>query len=645
MPVPSDLATGRPIALSGYRYVGLGRLGLLFCLGFALVSAAFGQLSFLVDARAVKAQLIVNEVEILTFRTGTKSHPPATRAQAAAAVLVKAKEGEVVELEPEGKSIRLKLGQRSVLTVTEADAKAQQSSVEGVAKAWASRLNDAILVQGIEVDQKSIELPPDRPATFVVIGSHARKAVVSPTNKPLLKLHRGVGKLSIRPLMTGAGELMIANGPLTKKIVVKVLPYAAKFPMHLTAQVTGVPASADVVDSAIQTAIQSRAPVEPGASVRVGPISANALAVGRSQVVDLPIKVEAPNRFPASGLVRVTVKNTPIHQSAERELWYSNDPENIVGPGQIYWGQLHTSEPIRFLFHHFNRASRPMVIQFLVVNESDAPATVAMIMGDSEPSDNPTLAGYRAGDQFMQAWLQRSGEMLVIPPHSVVPIVLRRIGPLDTASGLAHMTLLSPDKGKVSVVGDAIQPEVLTPAWRNAGYPAWPWRKLAPRPIQDYAGVISGTPRHVYPTPLRQEKFVFQVGGNFQFIRVGQEAIPDVLQSKNLLGNFGVHYDIRGTIANPTDRPTDVEIVFEASAGYSGALFVVNGKYIQANLLQAKQNFVLLTAKLNPGDVQPVAIQTVPLSGAHYPATVIVRPSGIALTAQTFREIVETRLN
>lgn len=537
------------------------------------------------------------------------------------------------------------LGARTVITITAAEAKAQLSDLEALASAWASKINDALALPTLTVAEGKLQLPPDKPTSVALTGSRSRKAVITVSDKAVTKIQRAQGVLKIIPTGVGKAVVSVTAGPLSKRIEVNVLPYAAKFPMHLTAEVTGLPATADVVESAIETAILARAAVPDGAMVKLGSEPSPKLNVGASYVADLPIKVEAPNHFPASGLVRVTVKNIPVRRDAEKELWYSNDPENIVAAGQIYWGELVPNAPVRLLFHHFNKASRPVVIQYVLANPTDQEVSVAMIMGDSDPSENPTLAGYRAGDQFFQAWLQRSGEVIRIPAKSVVPVVLRRIAPLETSSGLAHLTLFGTKGARVHLVGDAVLPEILEPSWRASGYPAWPWRKLKPTAIANYRGGLTGTPRHVYPSPLRSERFEFQVGGNFAFIRVGQLAIPDTEQDKRLLGNFGVQYDIRGTMSNPTDRATDVEVVFEASAGYSGALFVVNGKYVQANLLQAKQTVTLVKTTLAPGETQPVAVQTIPLSGAHYPATITVRPTGVFTSHSRFSDVIASVLS
>ena len=599
----------------------------------------------MVDARANDATLIVNEVPVLTLRSSSKSQTPAKRAASAAATLSSAKEGEKITVASDKSSARLMLGPRTIITITPAEAKAQQSDMEGLAAAWASKLNDALALPTLTLSESKLQLPPDKPTSVGLTGSRSRKAVITISDKSVAKVQRAQGVLKIVPVGVGKTVVTVTAGPLSKKLEVNVLPYAAKFPMHLSAEVTGIPATADVVESAIQTAILARAAVPEGASVKLGSDAAPKLNSGATYTADLPIKVEAPNHFPASGLVRVTVKNIPVRRDAEKELWYSNDPENILAAGQIYWGELTPNAPVRLLFHHFNKASRPVVIQYVLANPTEQEVSVAMIMGDSDPSENPTLAGYRAGDQFFQAWLQRSGEVIRIPAKSVVPVVLRRIAPLETSSGLAHLTLFGGQGARVQLVGDAVLPEILDPTWRASGYPAWPWRKLRPTAMANYRGGLNGSPRHVYPSPLRTERFEFQVGGNFAFIRVGQLAIPDQEQDKRLLGNFGVQYDIRGTMSNPTDRATDVEVVFEASAGYSGALFVVNGKYVQANLLQAKQTVTLVKTTLAPGETQPVAVQTIPLSGAHYPATITVRPTGIFTSHQSFGDVVASVLS
>jgi hypothetical protein len=77
-----------------------------------------------------------------------------------------------------------------------------------------------------------------------------------------------------------------------------------------------------------------------------------------------------------------------------------------------------------------------------------------------------------------------------------------------------------------------------------------------------------------------------------------------------------------------------LECVFEASAGYSGALFVVNGEYIRTPLLQPKQEIQIAKVRLEPGGSKTYIVLTVPLSGSSYPATLAFRPVDNAAAAR-----------
>jgi hypothetical protein len=78
-----------------------------------------------------------------------------------------------------------------------------------------------------------------------------------------------------------------------------------------------------------------------------------------------------------------------------------------------------------------------------------------------------------------------------------------------------------------------------------------------------------------------------------------------------------------------------VDVVFEASAGYSGALFIVNGDYRVTPLLQPKDEAVIGKFHLAPGALQKFVITTMPVSGGSYPVTITIRPAQSAANAAT----------
>jgi hypothetical protein len=116
------------------------------------------------------------------------------------------------------------------------------------------------------------------------------------------------------------------------------------------------------------------------------------------------------------------------------------------------------------------------------------------------------------------------------------------------------------------------------------------------------------------------------VGGRYGFFKIGERPISGSDSMRVLDGNFGVIYSIKAEISNPTRVASEVEMVFEASAGYSGGLFLVDGVLTESPLLQPKAEFRIGKFRLAPGETKRVELVTIPLSGSSYPSLISLRP-------------------
>lgn len=583
------------------------------------------------DARASGATLIVNEVEIAKILTGVGKFSPPAKAQAAAQVLLKWKPGQFVKysipLKPEDDFI-LMLGTRRVMTINKEESEAQRIPAADLAAQWAKAINQALTLPPLQASMSEVVMPPDGEVILNLTGTHARKANLGQSPRPLVKVTRGVGTLTLKGQSTGQANLTILYGPHKLNVVLKVLPYAAKLPQTLGAEVFGNPAEAGVVRSAVRTAILQKMTANPGASLQIGNYDVPNIRGGNTQTIRVPMRVDAPGSFPIRGEIQVQVRNSGYLRREEDLLFYSNEPENLRGAGRLYWGEIAKNQSARLLTHHCNRTSAGLSVVYLLANPNPTPARVAMAMGDAEPDQNPTLAGYLAGDVFFRAWLGQQATILEIPPMSAMPVIFRRLAPNDTTSCLATIQNISDGSTPLRLIGEAVMPQSLPTYLRSSSYSGMPWETIPSVEIEKAGWSFDGAPSHIYPTPLRRESFRYEQGGPWAFVRVGQKAISDDQGQSVLLGNFGVHYAIDGVVSNPTDRVAKIEVIFEASAGYSGALFTVDGQYMAARILQAKATVVLKKYQLNPGESTRIAIQTIPLSGAHYPATIMIRPEG-----------------
>jgi hypothetical protein len=448
---------------------------------------------------------------------------------------------------------------------------------------------------------------------------------------------RNGNSVAITAVGIGQTNVMVSAGGVVQTIAVEVRPFAASFPQSFTAMVSGHPATVDTVQGAIEGAIRTRFEAVPLAELTIATVQVQPLQAGESRSFTVRISASAPDCLPQEGQVTVTVRNQAIRNQPETVLWYCNDPEKVFNPGPLFSARLLTDQPARLLYHHMNAGRNVMFIKVQAVNASDQPARVLLIPGDGRPDRNPVLVGLVAADQFVRNWVRFSGEILEIPPRSALPISIRRVHPGQTMSGLAYLRLLEGGPADLTIRTDALPPFTTDGRWSAALASATPWREVGMRRLSEYEPAPASPTEHVYPNPFRDEEFNYEVGGRYGFLRIGQRPIPRKYEGKPLDGNFGVVYNIRANAVNPTDVPVEVEVVFEASAGYSGALFFVNGEYKRTPLLQPKAEHQIARFRLAPSESRSLRITTVPLSGSSYPATLTMRPLRDTLSAPTER--------
>ena len=300
-------------------------------------------------------------------------------------------------------------------------------------------------------------------------------------------------------------------------------------------------------------------------------------------------------------------------------------------PGCLFASSLKKGTAARLLYHHMNGTINTMFLRVQVVNESDVPARVALTPGDSAPNRNPVTAGLEAGCQYVKGFVSGSSEIVTIPARGSIPVCLRRLGQYETGSGLCSLRLIDgPDA--LLVRTDAFPPFALDDRWQSALFSSTPWREVGANPMTDYDRAPMQASLHVYPTPYKTESVDYQVGGRYGFVRLGQRPIQRQDLGGGLDGNFGVMYTVKTRLENPTATAQEVEVVFEASAGYASGLFVVNGKTVVIPQLAPKTEGQVLKVRLAPGEKQAFDILTLPLSGSAYPCTLTIRPVTDALS-------------
>jgi len=526
---------------------------------------------------------------------------------------------------------RLLMGDdRVLLEISPNEAKSQASSPGGLAIQWASALHTALILPPLKLEAKTVKVPVGGQSSIGLIGSEAGKATISSSDPAILTVGHRQGTMVLKGGSKGTVTITIQGEEATETMSVKVEPYAARFPQNLTVNVVGAPASTDTVSSSVEGIVKTTLRTEPGRELKMTIPKDVRVPAGESRTIPVKVQVTAPDAFPAEGVAIVRIVNSGITNREESELWYCNEPESLKGPSLLFRGELRPDRPVRMLYHHINDSSQTLYLDVEIHNPSDVPARLVVMPGDSRPDTNAVRAGIQAAEPFFQAYLTGSGEVVTLPPHTRIPLSFRRLGKTECGSGLAYLRLLPGGPDTLVVHADARPAAPVSEPWTSAAASPTPWRET---------GALAETPNFttgelsdlVFPNPFSEDSIEYQVGGKFAFARIGQTPIPRKTKGDPLQGNFGVVCKINAMAVNPTDRPVDVEVIFDASAGYSGALFVIDGVLRRLPLMQPKAEFQLARFRLAPGAKKVLRLVTIPLSGSSYPATVAVRPvDGIA---------------
>lgn len=582
------------------------------------------------NVRANGASIYVNEVEVVKLRSSAAGRSPAERAVFLASLLQDYLAQGGVRASATGKNWQILIGNKPWVMITSDEATSAGSTPENLATTWVAAIQTAVALPPVKLQISQIKAPAGGVRSVAMIGSQVQAATVRSSDEKVMRVTRNGATLSILGVAPGTAHAEIKAGTMAAKLEVTVQPMASYFPQTVVASVTGAPASRDMVAGALAAVVNSDLRMVEGSIVTFAPPVVTEIGTGESRSFRVHVKVEGPQCFPADGFVDVTVKNSLIGYRGETELWYSNNPEPVKKAMRLFVGGLKVGEPVRMLYHHINRSGEPLIMNVEAINNTATAARVLIIPGDAEPAQNPVAAGFEAADRFVRSWSKYSGEIVDIPPYSIMPISLRRMKRNDTISGLCYLRLLEGGPQQLVVRAQANLPSLMDRRWKMAMSSATPWRIAGCKLIGDIAAIPMPDSVHIYPHPFKDEDVSYTVGGRYGFVRIGQTPIARQDNQGSLDGNFGVMYTISANIANNTSAAADIEVVYEASAGYGGALFLIDGDVRRTPMLQPKEETRLSRFRLEPNTSRVLKIQTVPLSGSAYPCTLTIRPVQIS---------------
>ncbi len=498
-------------------------------------------------------------------------------------------------------------GATRIVQVDPALAKTHRTAPDRLARMWAANLSAQfsqpyLSVRSVVVPVGETRRAPVKGNISGLVRVRAETDIVAASYDSADMAVRVVGQ---KP---GRTELVISDDRSALRVPVRAAKYAGRLTGSVAAAVSGTPATGEVVYQAVRAAVASSLTLEPGAWASINPWveEPRGLVPGSSAAVPVRVSAAGPDYLPYRVRRVVTVWNEGVGADPVEVLMVSNSPERLLSHGLWFEGSLRESRSARLLYHHVNGMSSTADLLVEVVNLGDRPGRVHAIVGKGGPSKDESWAGHKATLAFMRNRLNKAGWMIPIPPGAAAPVLVQRVTAGATASGVLELRALT--------AGDFRVRCHLAPS-RSSWLP-YPVRSYRPSPALG---------RWHFPLPRKEIEAKYELGRDWVFVTIGDQALSGVTAEDRLAGNYGVVYDIKLEVSNPTNESSYVEVLLEPGGGPARGTVVVDGRLVEVSLLKRDSEALVARYSLAPGEARTLAIQTMPQSGSNYPVRLVAR--------------------
>lgn len=575
------------------------------------------------------ASVIVNKRIVMRLKTSNGNLSPPQRASLAserlAGLVQKGLSPMALSYKITGKSAKLMAGDVMIAIATPAEAKAQGTTPAKLASSWVRNVREALSLPPLSASPTELLIPLGETRTVNVESLLSEPVTAQVSNGAIVSVDASKpGSLVVKGLQLGNTDITLKCAEFSVIIRASVKKYAAQIPSSANAFVTGINVPTSLVRRAAEDAARSAAILEPGASVRSLSLPKISASPSPGQRMQIPVEIEASggDHISIKAITQVQIENRQIPRANASLIMYSNDPERIFKYQVLYTGRFsQNQEPNRLLYHHQNMMGRRVGFVIEILNPSTNPASVHVIEGIAPPMVDTVLVGYKAGNEFLENYNAMVGRIIEMPQGSRRVIVSQALDHPYTASGIIEFRQLSGDPLFIRVIAKPENQRQIEDLLD------------IPLPLDGIDTAKLQLSDHVYPNPIQKIELSYSAGKPWVFFRLGKDALKNPEKDRWLFGNYGVIYEIKAILENPLTTSHTAEIAFEATAGIASGIFLVDGKPVRIKSLQAPQEICLEKITIPAGRTRTVSIQTMPLSGSAYPATLIIRPAGTTASA------------
>ncbi|MBM3462789.1 MAG: hypothetical protein FJX76_11865 [Armatimonadetes bacterium] len=536
-----------------------------------------------------RAQIVQRQVD-----AALQSHLPAGRLRA---VSIK---GGIV----------LAWGEQRLCTVDGLQAKANNTTVKALAAAWLRNFREAMKDGYLSVSPQRVVIPVGE-ARRVRVSGVAEGPIESAVDGRGLEVSPADDALTLRASAPGTFRVTLTREGSSVSFPVIVKEWAGYVPDQVHCAVTGNPAGRALLELAALQAARRAVQAKPGATVtlKAGPAALAILGVGADATIRMPLLIEGKDYFPVDKTLEVILHNENVSVAQPTQLMVSNRPEKVDTDGILFAGKVNSNQPARLLYSHLNGNGRDQYLWVNLTNRGDRPVKVLVIQGDGGPAREELYVGHRCNTRFLEDWQARQGLIVTIPPMKAWELGRYELAPRELVSGLCHLQVLEGESLDVSVETSASGVGVAMDRLIDA--PFNPFR-IHPR------GIFRD------PNIVVDQKYV--VGETTEFnIPFGRAPwLIDGTSGEPNTGNYGVLYEVKLEVSNPTLQPRKVQLFFEPINGVALGSFLVEGKLMETNCLKPPARGLISTVDVAPGQNRTIRILTLPQAGSHYPARIVV---------------------
>ena len=503
----------------------------------------------------------------------------------------------------EGGGYSIYWGTSFIVTVTKEQALKHNSDPEALAKLWLKNINSFVAAKPLDMSASKIIVALGD-STSVTIGGEGKVKFKFPANTLQVSFDEDEDEVSIRPLKTGEFNLLIIrkNQRGTVKLIVK--ERAGKIAKDVELEVTGVPASVEVIKSGILWRIPDGVILKPGASVYLkDDISIyQSITEGDTSILSVPVILEGPNYISVEGVIKVHIKNNGLKWKNPSELFISNRPEIIKEDGILFNKQISELNHIRMMYSHKNGSDFNRKLTVSLKNKNPKPAKLLFRNAFAGPDKFEMYAGHKAAYRYMGLYESKSGFVLEVPAFGNIVVVEKTITPNFLFSGICDIEVLE---------GNGIDVKVETFKSKNNGN-----LKEIDEPFDPF----KIHPHGVFPVPEILNENTYKVSSGDLEITVGKWPwVIDAQTGEPNTGNFGVVYTLKTKLVNDTSYPVTIDIIFTPLNGTSQGTFVIDGDLIESKILKKDSSETIKQIKLRPNETLDCKIVTIPEASSCYP--------------------------